>query len=293
MNTLVRRGFLVFLIALTAPATQAQAAARTAQDCRVLAGLAGDVHSPTMSQALGMYNCINGEISKVDKEFDFLMRSFRKWREEHEGLLIAGGGRLLARTCKDEKTNRRYIEGRLGDVKNLRSRVRTVGKKFEALYQGFMIELNVVFLGTPGGANVLGRFVKGVNDDLRQRSDEIEREQKGLKVFYVDLQQTRFQEVCGGTNRRNQPPVSNACKWQTRRAFNAARGRYRTSATGYVCVCPPANVRSNWPAAKPDRCGPYPTASTQGSRTAPHAAPPAAAPPAPPASSGGGWKPIQ
>ena len=90
---------------------------------------------------------------------------------------------------------------------------------------------------------------------------------------------------------RNPPPGSLQCKWQTRTAFNASRGRHRTTATGYVCVCPPGDGRSVWPAAEPQRCGPYPSETAGGGQPATPASPSRAAPPA--AGSGGGWTVIQ
>ena len=198
---------------------------------------------------------------------------------------------LAARSCSEEKNNRRYVEDRLGDVKDARRRHEANGEKFEALYQGFIFELSVVFLGHHGGADVLGKIIKIVNEKYVGRTEWTEKERKALRNFYVDLQHTRFQDACGGsTVRSNQ---QRQCKWQTRRAFNAVRGRHATTATGYVCICPPTDGRSVWPAANAERCGPYPSETSGHSQQTPSRAPsaPQAAPP--PAGSGGGWTPIQ
>lgn len=290
MKAVYRIAILVFLAALLAPPPAvAETASRTAQQCRVDAGLAGDVHHPTFDQAMGMYECIKDEIGKVARDQGLLMKAFRKWRDEHDKRLVAGGGMLAARSCPDEKSNRRYVEDRLGDVGQARSRQEANGEKFEALYQGFVFELSVVYLGSQGGAEVLGRIIKIVNEQFRERTDWTEREAKALKNFYVDLQHTRFGDACGRPTVRVTPPDSRQCKWQTRRAFNAIRGRHATTATGYVCICPPGDGRSVWPAANAERCGPYPAETGGGGPSTPA---PAQAVPRP-GGSGGGWTPVQ
>ncbi|MBL6929190.1 MAG: hypothetical protein ISR44_08455 [Rhodospirillales bacterium] len=288
MKTVFRMVILVILAALAASPAQAASASRAAQQCRVDAGLSGDVHHPTFQQAMGMYECIQEEISKVGRDQGLLMKAFRKWRDEYDRRLVAGNGRLAARSCSEEKNNRRYVEDRLGDVKDARRRHEANGEKFEALYQGFIFELSVVFLGHHGGADVLGKIIKIVNEQFVGRTDWTKKERKALRNFYVDLQHTRFQDACGGSTVRNDPP-DRQCKWQTRKTFNAIRGRRGTTATGYICICPPDDGRSVWPAADSARCGPYPSEAGGNSRPAPSAS----QTPPPPAGSGGGWTPIQ
>ncbi|MBC8158768.1 MAG: hypothetical protein H8E94_05495 [Alphaproteobacteria bacterium] len=287
MKTLFHMVFLVSLVALIAPPAPAASSNRAAQQCRVDAGLSGDVHHPTFQQAMGMYQCIKDEIAKVGRDQGLLMKDFRKWRDEYDERLVAGGGMLAARSCSEEKNNRRYVEDRLGDVGEVRRQHEVNGEKFESLYQGFIFELSVVFLGSHGGADVLGKLIKIVNKDFVGRTDWTKKERKALQNFYVDLQHTRFQDACGGQTVRNTPP-SRQCKWQTRRAFNAIRGRHGTTAMGYVCICPPADGRSVWPAANATRCGPYPSEAGGSVRSTP----PAPHVPAP-AGSGGGWTPVQ
>ncbi len=284
MKTVCRKVFLVLLAVLMASPAVAVTANQAAQQCRVDAGLAGDVHHPTFQQAMGMYQCIKDEIAKVARDDGLLMKEFRAWRDEYNQRLIAGNGMLAARSCSEEKKNRRYIEDRLGDVQETRSRHEANGEKFEALYQGFVFELSVVFLGSPAGADVLGRLIHDVNEQFLGRTTETENRRKAIQNFYVDLQHTRFEDACGGQTVRN-PPVSRQCKWQTRRAFNAIRGRHATTAPGYVCICPPDDGRSVWPAADATRCGPYPSEAGGSTRSAPQAPPPAG--------SRGGWTPIQ
>ena len=291
MKTVLRKATLVFLAALTAPPAMAMTANQEAQQCRVDAGLAGNVDKPTGRQAVAMYLCVKRKIDAVGADHARLMMTFRDWRKEHEGLLIAGGGRLAARTCQEEKNNRRYIEDRIGDVRDAGQRHPVTAGEFEALYRAFVFELNVVFLGTAEGAAILPDIIRDVSDQLQKWGVRTERERKAIERFYVDLQQTRFEEACGTPTVRNPPPGSLQCKWQTRTAFNASRGRHRTTATGYVCVCPPGDGRSVWPAAEPQRCGPYPSETAGGGQPATPASPSRAAPPA--AGSGGGWTVIQ
>ena len=280
---------LVFLVTTG----QTTAAGRTAQDCRIRAGLTGD-EPLTVAAATTMYNCVDEEIRKIDRQADSQMTQFRTWRDEHDRLLIAGNGRLAARTCQEEKNNRRYIENRLGDVGKLRDDHKEHAEKYETLYRDYIFELNVMFLGISGAGETLADLTRAVNDDLVKRLEGIDRDQKALQNFYVDLQQTRFQDACGTAGTRTPPPTAHTqdCKWQTRAAFNSIRGLARSNATGYVCTCRPEDGRSVWPAADSRRCGPYPDEQAGGGTPA-MAPSPSPQPSSPAAASPGGWQPVQ